>query len=361
MGVSRRNFLKGLALGGTTGYLAMAGASSTVLKDVFVPPQPVGDFDIGECKSVKCTVVSETSWFNNARLVKDMKDAGGLLVNQYIIPWTNTGIEEGFNGDNAGGFCTLIDIEFLDGTKKKILLDCGWNTAWMDECFKREGVDKMLENHEIDLLFVSHEHFDHYWGVESVLKHCPDIPIIVPNGFYKEGFDLLKGANFPIAHVKNDYPHTGPLEIRESGKVHPLFPGCASITFDSAIICRVLGEQGLVFNVKDKGLVAVTGCCHMGIISFLEEIKHRVKGGDKIYGIQGGLHISPFEDWDPQYDDLIKALPGYGVETLGCNHCTGYLTAEKMVLAGLPVVQGTARFKSKRKLFLGNGDQIVFG
>ena len=79
MGVSRRGFLKGLALGGTTGYLAMAGASSTVLKDVFIPPSPVGDFDIGMCKSVKCTVVSETSWFNNARVVQDMKDAGGAF------------------------------------------------------------------------------------------------------------------------------------------------------------------------------------------------------------------------------------------------------------------------------------------
>ena len=361
MGLSRRGFLKGLALGGTTGYLAMAGASSTVLKDVFIPPASVGDFDIGTCKSVKVTVVSETSWFSNARLVKDMKDAGGLLVNQYIIPWSNTGVKEGFNGNNAGGYSALIDLELLDGSKKKILLDCGWSTEWMDECFKREGVDKMLKNKEIDVLVLSHEHFDHFWGIESVLKNDPNIPIIVPKGFYNEGFELLKGANFPVAHVKNDFPHKGSLEIRESGKVHPLFPGCATISFDSAIICRVLGEQGLVFNVKDKGLVAVTGCCHMGIISFLEEIKHRIKGGDKIYGVQGGLHISPFEDWDPQYDDLIQALPSYGVEVLACNHCTGYLTAEKMILAGLPVVQGTARFRSKKKLFLGNGDQIVFG
>lgn len=361
MGVSRRGFLKGLALGGTTGYLAMAGASSTVLKDVFIPPASVGDFDIGTCKSVKVTVVSETSWFSNERLVKDMKDAGGLLVNQYIIPWSNTGVKEGYNGSNAGGYCALIDLELLDGTKKKILLDTGWNTEWMDECFKREGVDKMLKNKEIDVLVISHEHFDHFWGIETVLKYDPDISVIVPKGFYKEGFELLKGANYPIAHVKNDYPHKGPLEVRESGKVHPLFPGCATISFNSAIICRVLGEQGMVFNVKDKGLVAITGCCHMGIISFLEEIKHRVKGGDKIYGVQGGLHISPFEDWDPQYDDLIQALPSYGVEVLACNHCTGYLTAEKMILAGLPVVQGTARFRSKKKLFLGNGDQIVFG
>jgi hypothetical protein len=52
MGLSRRDFLKGLAVGGTTGYLTMAGVSSTVMKDVFLPAEAVGDFDIGECKSV---------------------------------------------------------------------------------------------------------------------------------------------------------------------------------------------------------------------------------------------------------------------------------------------------------------------
>ena len=35
MAVSRRDFLKGLAVGGTAGYFAMAGLSSTVLKKTF--------------------------------------------------------------------------------------------------------------------------------------------------------------------------------------------------------------------------------------------------------------------------------------------------------------------------------------
>ena len=59
MGVSRRNFLKGLAVGGTAGYFAMAGVTSTVMKDMFLPNEPVGDDDIGEIKSVKVTQISE--------------------------------------------------------------------------------------------------------------------------------------------------------------------------------------------------------------------------------------------------------------------------------------------------------------
>lgn len=358
--VSRRNFLKGLAVGSTLGYFAMAGVSSTVMKQAFIPPAKVGTEDIGECKSVKVTVISETSWFRNSLLMQDIQKAGGLLVNQYEIPWTNTGVEEGWKGDNAGGFATLIEVEQLDGKKRKFLLDTGWNVDWMDTCFQREGVDKMLANGEIEFLFISHEHFDHYWGIEATLKYRPDIPIIIPKGFYKEGLDLLKGAEFTKCHLANKVPHTGPLEARESGKVHKIMPGVASITFDVPIICRVFGEQALVFKVKDKGVGIVTGCCHMGIISLMEHVKSTIKGGDKIIAVQGGLHISPFEDWDPQYDDLVLALHHYGIEKLGCNHCTGYVTAEKMIAAKLPVVKGTAQHKSKRDIYLGNGDTLIF-
>lgn len=360
MSVNRRNFLKGLAAGGTLGYFAMAGVSSTVMKSSFIPPAKVGTEDIGECKSVNVKVISETSWFDNATLMGDIKGAGGLLVNQYEIPWTNTGVKEGYNGDNAGGYATLIEVEQMDGTIRKFLLDTGWNVGWTDYCYKKEGIDKMLSDREIEFLIISHEHFDHYWGVEATLKYCPEIPIIVPKGFYQEGFDLLKGAEFPACHLSNKVKHTGPLEVRESGKVHKIMPGVASITFDVPIICRVFGEEVLVFNVKDKGICIVTGCCHMGIITLMEHVKSTIKGGEKIYGVQGGLHISPFEDWDPQYDDLVLALHHYGIEKLGCNHCTGYITAEKMIAANLPVVRGTARNKSKRDIYLGNGDSLVF-
>ncbi len=358
--ISRRDFVKGMAVGGTVGYFAMAGVSSTVLRNAFITPRPVGTAEIGEIKSLSVKVISETSWFNNAILVNDMQKAGGLLVNQYTIPWTVEGVKEGHNGSNAGGYSTLIEVEQLDGTKKKFLLDTGWNVDWTDECYKREGIDKMLQNGEIEALIISHEHFDHYWGVEATLKYKPDIPILVPKGFYEEGFELLKGAEFPECHLANKVPHTGPLEVRESGKVHPVIPGMATMTFDVPIICRVFGEQALVFNVKDKGICIVTGCCHMGIISLMEKVRSTIKGGDNVYGVQGGLHISPFEDWDPQYDDLVLAIDNYGLTKIGCNHCTGYVTAEKMVAQGLPVVKGTAKHKSKRDIYLGNGDTMIF-
>jgi 7,8-dihydropterin-6-yl-methyl-4-(beta-D-ribofuranosyl)aminobenzene 5'-phosphate synthase len=106
----------------------------------------------------------------------------------------------------------------------------------------------------------------------------------------------------------------------------------------------------------------VTGCCHQGIAQFAETAYAEIKyERDKFHGIYGGLHISPFEDWDPKYDDLVLSLGKYGFEKIGCNHCTGLICAKKFVDAGYPVVKGTARFRSKETVYLGNGDQISFG
>ena len=357
---TRRSFIKGMALGTMAGYFASAGLSSTVFRNQMLVKKDIAKTDIGKIKNLSVKVISETSWFDNTVLLDDMKKAGGLLVNQYEIPWTVEGVKAGYQGNNAGGFASLIEFEELDGKKHKLLLDTGWNPLWMEKRFREEGVDKMLANKEIEALIISHEHFDHYWGIEAVTKYNPDIQVYVPKGFYQEGFDLLKGKAFPKAHVKNDYPHKGKVEVFDSSKVRQLYPGVALVTFDVPIITRVFGEQAFIFNIKDKGLALVTGCCHMGIITYMEFAKERIVGGEKIYGVQGGLHISPFEDWDPQYDDLVLALHKYGIEKLGPNHCTGYVTAEKMLAAGLPLIKGTAKNGSKRDIYLGNGDTLVF-
>ena len=380
-GMTRRDFAKSLVVGGAVGAIGMMGLYSygPWRKKHFAKVEPK-QIDIGECKSIKIINISETSWFDNKVLMGDIKGAGGLLVNQYEYNWPpfsdikgklgkgsyETGIkhikqylpnnlekawqfqmENAVHPENAGGYACLIDVELLDGSHKKILLDSGWAYNWMDECFKREGIDKMLMKKEIDFLVISHEHFDHFWGLPVTIKYYPDITIYVPEGFYPEGKQYLK-----------DSGHRGKVITTKPG-LTPIFPGCALFTFAIPIICRVYGEESLYFNVKDKGLVCVTGCCHQSIIQFATTGRNTIKF-KKLYGVYGGLHISPFEDWDPKYDDLVIAFKNYDFEKVGCNHCTGIVTAKKFIEAGYPVVKGTARFRSKDTAYLGNGDIIEF-
>jgi 7,8-dihydropterin-6-yl-methyl-4-(beta-D-ribofuranosyl)aminobenzene 5'-phosphate synthase len=381
--MSRRDFLKGAAMGVAGGALVVMGIYSySPWRKRYFPKVTRKLVDIGACKSIKVTNISETSWFDNATLVGDIKGAGGTLVNQYTYSWPPFGdgsglakgsyekgiakikhllpdkLEEAWavteknsvNPENAGGYACLIELEELGGKKHKYLLDTGWSYKWTEECFKREGIDKMLQNREIEALYISHEHFDHFWGLPVTLKYDPRIPIYVPDGFYEEGRAYLKDAG-----------HKGEVTFVKKG-LNKVIPGFASFVFDLPIICRVYGEQSLYFNVKDQGLVSVTGCCHQSIIQFAETAFREIKyENDNLYGVYGGLHISPFEDWDPKYDDLVISLGKYGFEKIGCNHCTGIITAKKFIDTGYPVVQGTARFRTKDTAYLGNGDTISFG
>ncbi|MFH1078909.1 MAG: MBL fold metallo-hydrolase [Pseudomonadota bacterium] len=357
--LTRRNFIRGMSAGTVAGYFATTGVASTVFKKALTPEKTFAKTDIGECKSVMVKCISETSWFNNKVQMGDFKKAGGGLVSQYDVKFTTSGVPDGYKGNNSGGYSSLLDIEFLDGSHKKVLLDTGWNTEWMDLRFEQEGVDKMLKNREIDLFFVSHDHYDHFWGMESVFKHWSDIPMTIPNSFMKQTYELIAGGSFSNPPISNAAPYKGDIIKHEIGKIYQIYPGVVSVAFGIPCGRGVFGEQVLIFNLKDKGLATVSGCCHMGLITLMEYMKQHIKGSDLIYGVYGGLHVSPYDDWDPMNDDLVLNIPKYKVKRIGCNHCTGYITVEKMIKAGIPVIKGTGKNLTKRDIYLGNGDTIV--
>ena len=79
--MKRRNFVQGLALGAGVGTLGAMGAYSySPARTAFLPDIKRGTADIGLCKSVKITNISETSWFDNSIFMQDVTASGGLLV-----------------------------------------------------------------------------------------------------------------------------------------------------------------------------------------------------------------------------------------------------------------------------------------
>lgn len=331
--MNRREFLKGVAVGGTALYLSGMLNHST-------KGWASERTDIGECKSLKIRCITETSWFDNAQLMKDIMSAGGVSANQYAIPW---------HPKNSGGYSALIEVEALNGTWRRFLLDTGWNLAWMEYSFQREGIDDMLRKGYIEFLYISHEHMDHFWGLPVTVKYNPNIKMMISNRYYPEGKALIQKCGYK-----------GELVELEPGKIHKLFPGCCSVTFDIPILIRVQGEHALFFNIKDKGLVTVTGCCHMGVLNLMKFGMENIKGGERPYGLYGGLHIAPFEQWDPKLDALVTGLEALKLQKVAANHCTGLITVQKMLAANIPVIKGSAKYGSRSDLYIGNGDEVVF-
>ena len=360
----RRDFLKTACAGSLLSAAYVATPKRSQARETLA---------IGEVKSVKVDVISETSWFNNDQLKKDITDFGGAATNQYTIPW---------DWDNAGGYAALITVTALDGDEKTILLDSGWNNAWMDYVFEKKNIPTMLQRGEIDFMVLSHWHLDHLWGIESTLKHNPNIKIYAPATSYPEDMALLREKatltatgrdGKPVTICKNSVPHTGELALctaeGEAGSgVYRPFPGMAIKMIDVPILLRVRGENTLYFNVKDKGIVTVTGCCHPGLLTLFSAARRSFEGYEP-YGCYGGLHLSLFETWDPKFDDIIKGVKSFGLKKVACNHCTGWLWAEKAAAEGVPIVKGTDTFKSYKRqstvakasnVFLTNGDTVTF-
>ena len=145
--------------------------------------------DFGALKRLRILCDSETGGYDTATLFDDIRAAGGAHTDQYAIPRPPFGP---LHADNAAGFSALLEAETTDGTTRRLLFDTGWNPEWMDRRFTEEGIDRLLQDGKIEALIVSHEHFDHFWGIGSTLKYCTNISIYLPEGFHPTGLEFIR-------------------------------------------------------------------------------------------------------------------------------------------------------------------------
>ncbi len=80
-------------------------------------------------------------------------------------------------------------------------------------------------------------------------------------------------------------------------------------------------ETSIYINVKNKGLVVLTGCGHCGIMNTIKQ-GQKLTGVDKIYAIIGGFH----EEWNPieKIEEKVKYLEALNPEITCGMHCTGF-------------------------------------
>ncbi len=350
--VNRRGFMKDLVVGGAAALAAGTFLAGPRRANACPDDGKLGDHvpidvtlgspaSIGELKSLKVTCLSEVGWWDTPKFLADINAAGGMSTSQWGIP---------FDPKNAGGYSALIEAEDLDGKVHTMLLDTGWDVSYMSWVFKREGVAEKLENRLVERAILSHEHLDHFWGLPALCALNRHIPLVVPSTLTDDAWKFIRQSK-----------HNGPVTPLNPGALHIHFPGFASTVLDIPIILGVRGEQILFFNVKGKGLVIVTGCCHCGIKSAIDFARTNIATETgRFHGLFGGMHISALEVWSPTADQMLDAIQQAQFDVIGSNHCTGIIAVEKMLERGFPVAIGSANFGSKSNRYIGNGDSLSF-
>ncbi|MBN2478764.1 MAG: MBL fold metallo-hydrolase [Parachlamydiales bacterium] len=243
-----------------------------------------------------------------------------------------------------------ILIKVYKGSKiHTILLDAGYSDIGVPYNIKLLNIDPLT----IDDFVLSHGHMDHYGSLSTILKNTnPNTNVILhPDVFFLRGFKSLENKYCKFQPLnKNELvnlkakltitkdPHIFSSNLAlTTGEI----PRCTSFEKASLTTWRmnnnqievdpILDDQGLVFNIKDKGLVIISGCAHAGIINTIYHAK-KLTQIDKVFAIIGGFHLCgnlPEKTIDNTIEKFIEINP----EIIVPMHCTGWKATNKIANA----------------------------
>jgi 7,8-dihydropterin-6-yl-methyl-4-(beta-D-ribofuranosyl)aminobenzene 5'-phosphate synthase len=240
------------------------------------------------------------------------------------------------------GFSAAVTVE-SGGRKHRVLLDSG-----LDPLVAAHNVDVLdFDLSTCELVISSHGHIDHAGGLLNIRKKMnrrQRIPLVLHEDAFrnrmvkfqdgrtinlpapsksfltKAGYEIILKQSQSL-WIDNGILVTG--EITRTNNFEKGFPNHYSEVDEDRMENDpfIKDDQAIIMNVKDKGLVVITGCGHAGIINTLNYAKE-LTGQDKIYAVVGGMHLTGgvFEPIIPRTVDELQTLKPQFV--IPC-HCSG--------------------------------------
>ena len=177
----------------------------------------------------------------------------------------------------------------------KLLFDTGSNGRVLLKNMKELGVDVK----EIEYMFITHSHWDHIGGIDSILELNPNITLFIPSSLSK--------------HLIKDLKTLAKEVIICTKKPQHLFDKL----YTTGLLGKEMPEQSLI--IKDDETKVITGCGHFGI----QNIVNLACGviDKKIDFAIGGFHL--LRSTDEEILDSINSLKKLGVTKVMPTHCSG--------------------------------------
>ena len=246
------------------------------------------------------------------------------------------------------GFSVALNLE-IDGIEHTLLFDSGLDPLVAAHNSNALGFDLSL----CKAVISSHGHIDHAGGLLNIrnrMSRNQNIPLLFHEDAFRKRMvkfqdgrtinlpepdrSILTKAGYSIVEKKSPSLWIEDMvlvtgEIPRTNDFEKGFPNHYS-EVDGKMESDPLikDDQALILNIRDKGLVVVTGCGHSGVINIIDYAKE-LTGVDKIYAVIGGMHLSggTFEPIIPKtVDELEKRRPRF---LIPC-HCSGFKAMTEM-------------------------------
>jgi 7,8-dihydropterin-6-yl-methyl-4-(beta-D-ribofuranosyl)aminobenzene 5'-phosphate synthase len=238
------------------------------------------------------------------------------------------------------GFSMLIHVLYKRKTVK-ILFDTGVSANGVIENAMRMGLDLS----EVECVVLSHGHYDHFGGLVSALKtiNKANLPIIVHEDMLKtRGTANTEGTirTYPRFPAKEQL---GSAQLINTKQPYLIGDGMILVTgeipretsFEKGFLQHktlidgiwqedplILDDRAVVFNVKGKGLVVISGCAHAGIINTISYAQ-RISGISNTHAVMGGFHLAG-KGYENTINQTTLELRKINPKLIVPSHCTGW-------------------------------------
>lgn len=230
---------------------------------------------------------------------------------------------------------------YIEYENKKLLLDAGSTEAFAENAGKL-GIDLS----EVNMVFLSHGHYDHSGGLGIFLKENHYAPVYAMESAFDKYASVAGGTlhEIGVPEAVKKILRERAVTVREVTVVAEGItlvphntPGLEIIGERAGLYREEAGEwvpddfaheMSVVFETK-AGLVIFNSCSHGGVKNIVEEVKAALPG-QKVYAYIGGLHMKGRNNGEEICIFTIKevkALADYikseDIQLLITGHCTG--------------------------------------
>lgn len=241
----------------------------------------------------------------------------------------------------------------LEADGKKILFDTGQTGEFVKNAQKLS-----INLQDLDMVFLSHGHYDHTGGVPALIENGYQGKIYAGTGFFGKKYKKLSdgtmkynGNPFPeeqynISMIGKDMQRiTEHVILFQNFQRQTSFEQLNSKFYlENEKIDKFADEICLGIET-DKGTILLVGCSHVGIVNIMLTVKKRIK--KPMIGIVGGTHL--VEAGKEQLEATIQAFKQEPLDFLAVSHCTGEQHIE--------ILKDTF---GKKFIYNITGNQIVF-